>query len=69
MYEGSSSSISFLLAIVFLVIVLNHLRSVVVQLLSHVRLFVSPWTASHQASLSFTISQNLLQLISIELVH
>ena len=29
-------------------------------------LFVTPWTAAHQASLSFTISQSLLKLISIE---
>ena len=41
---------------------------VVVQSLSHVQLFTSPWTAAHQASLSFTISQSLLKLISIELV-
>ena len=32
--------------------------AIVVQLPSHVRLFVSPWTAACQASLSFTISQN-----------
>ena len=38
----------------------------VVHLLSHVRLFVTPWTAANQASLSFTISQNLLKLMSIE---
>ena len=31
----------------------------VLQLLSHVQLFATPWTAAHQASLSFTISQNL----------
>ena len=36
-----------------------------VQLLSYVRLFVTPWTAAHQASLSFTISQSLLKLMSI----
>ena len=35
-------------------------------LLSPVRLFVTPWTAAHQASLSFTISQSLLKLMSIE---
>ena len=35
-------------------------------LLSHVLLFVTPWTASCQASLSFTVSQNLLKLMSIE---
>jgi len=32
----------------------------------HARLFVTPWTAAHQASLSFTISQSLLKLMSIE---
>ena len=39
---------------------------VVVQLLSHVWLFVTPWTAAHQASLSFATSQSLLKLMSIE---
>ena len=37
----------------------------VVQLPSCVRLFVTPWTAARQASLSFTISQRLLKLMSI----
>ena len=32
-----------------------------VQLLSHVRLFATPWTAAYQASLSFTISWTLLK--------
>ena len=41
---------------------------IVVQLLSHVQLFVTPWTASHQASLPFIISQSLLKLMSIELM-
>ena len=41
---------------------------VVLQLLSHVRLFATLWTVAHQASLSFTISQNLLKLMSIESV-
>ena len=40
----------------------------VVQSLSHVWLFVISWTAEHQASLSFTISQSLLKLMSIELL-
>ena len=39
-----------------------------VQLLSHVWLFVTPWTEAHQASLSFTISRSLLKLMCIELV-
>ena len=37
-------------------------------LLSSVWLFVTPWTASCQDSLSFTVSRNLLKLMSIELV-
>ena len=41
---------------------------VVVQLLSHIQLFGIPWTALHQASLSFTISQSLLKFMSIESV-
>ena len=40
----------------------------VVRLLSCVRLFVTPWTAAHQASLSFTISWRLLKLMCIESV-
>ena len=39
-----------------------------VQLLSHVRLSVNPWTAARQASLSITSSQRLLKFMSIELV-
>ena len=40
----------------------------VVQSLSRVRLFVTPWTAARLASLSFTIFQSLLKLMSLELV-
>ena len=40
----------------------------VVQSLSCVQLFVTPWTAARQSSLSFTISQSLLKLMSIETV-
>ena len=40
----------------------------VVQLLSHVQFFVTPWTTACQASLSFTISQSLLKLMSIKSV-
>ena len=38
------------------------------QSLSHVQLFVTPWTAARQASVSITSSQSLLKLMSIELV-
>ena len=39
-----------------------------VQSLSRVRLFVTPWIAAHQASLSITTSCSLLKLMSIESV-
>ena len=39
---------------------------VVVQSLSQVQFFATSWTAAHQASMSFTISQSLLRLMSIE---
>ena len=41
---------------------------VVVQLLSHFQLFVTPWPAEHQASLSSIIFQSLLKFMSIELL-
>ena len=43
-------------------------ESTVVQLLSHAWLFVTPWTVTHQASLSFTTSWSLLKLMFIESV-
>ena len=39
-----------------------------VQLLSHVQLFATPWIAARQASLSITNSRSLLKLMSIESV-
>ena len=39
-----------------------------IQSLSHARLFVTPWTATCQASLCFTTSQSLFKLMSIESV-
>ena len=41
---------------------------IVVQSLSHGQLFATPWTAAHQASLAFIVSQGLLKLMSIESV-
>ena len=41
---------------------------VIVQSLSHVWLFATPWTAACQGSLSFTISLSLLKFMSIESV-
>ena len=48
--------------------VLYCLNYYVVQPLSCVWVFATPWTAAHQASLSFTTYQSLLKLMSIELV-
>ena len=45
-----------------------HILIAAIQLLSHVQLFATPWTAAHQAPLSFTVSQTLLRFVSIESV-
>ena len=42
--------------------------AVVVQWLSYVWLFVTPWTAAPQAHLSFTASQGVLKFMSVESV-
>ena len=44
------------------------LDQAVVQSLSRVGLFVTPWIATHQPPLSFTISQSLLKFVSLESV-
>ena len=46
----------------------HHLNIVVVQLLSHVWLFGTTWTAAHQAPLSFTVFLSLVKLMSTESV-
>ena len=53
---------------VLLMIPITSVQFSSVQLLRHVRLFATPWTAACQASLSFTISWSLLKLMSIESV-
>ena len=47
---------------------ITFLLNLVVQSLSRVQLFVTPWTAACQASLSFTISWSLFKFMSIEQV-
>ena len=46
----------------------GHAQFTSVQSPSRVRLFTTPWTAAHQASLSITNSQSLLKLMPIESV-
>ena len=48
--------------------IIEALEVALVQSLSHVQLFAIPWTATCQASLSFTISWSFLRLTSIESV-
>ena len=60
---------SFLLSLVMFVTFLRFcIPNMVVQSLSRVQLFETPWSAARQASLSFTISRSLLKLMSIESV-
>ena len=59
------SSCRFPLSFTFIGVSLFHSS---VQSLSRVRLFVTPWTAARQASLSITISRSLLRFMSIESV-
>ena len=79
-YTGKKKDIHTIMFIVFLFIIakcendlkcpsLNNLNSfVIVPSLSCVQLFETPWNAAQRASLTFTISQSLLKLMSIELV-
>ena len=45
-----------------------HIQFSSVQLLSRVQFFVTPWIATHQASLSITSSRSLLKLMPLESV-
>ena len=47
---------------------ISDLQNYVVQSPSHVRLFVAPWTAAHQAPPSSTVFQSLPKFMAIELV-
>ena len=47
-------------------VLFHSIHFAVVQSLSHVQLFATPWTAACQASLSLTKSQRLFKLMSIE---
>ena len=54
--------------LVFYIQLSDHVRLLLLLLVSRVRLSVTPWTVAHQASLSFTVSPSLLKFMSIELV-
>ena len=62
-YESIYLCLSILSSTYYLCIQFNSVQS-----LSRVQLFVTLWTAAHQACLSFTISLSLLKLMSIESV-
>ena len=63
MFQGA-----FLEALMVKSLPANAGRTSSVQSLSCVLLFATPWTAAHEASLSFTGSQHLLKLMSLESV-
>ena len=73
---GACQSLSIVFCCCCFLLLLYHLKisffglqfSSVVQPLSHVRLFVTPWTAACQASLSITNSRSLIKLMSIQSV-
>ena len=78
-WTGTRGELWFLFPSAFWLITQNHWgklnillvtidRFISVQLLNHVRLFVTPWTAARQASLSITNSWSLLKLMSTKLV-
>ena len=53
---------------VLLCVCVSSVSYIIIQSLSRVRLFTTPWTTARQAPLSFTISQGLLKLMCIESV-
>ena len=65
-FSGSLVSHNIIYFFTCLAVLSYLLGSASVQSLSHVRLFATPWTATHQASLSITNSRSLLKLMSIE---
>ena len=65
-YKVILKEVGFLSPMVTLWWLCDFSTNVVVQLLNHVQLFATTWTAVHQASLSITVSLSLLKLISIE---
>ena len=64
----STSCLSCFLATTWPLTVAFLVNVIVVQTLSRVWLFATPWTAAHEASLFFTVSWRLLKLMSIESV-
>ena len=61
--SGNNLSIAYVMELLVTMVI-----TVVVQSLNPVWLFVTPWTAACQASLSFTVSWSLLKLMSMELL-
>ena len=53
-------------SLIYFSIILNWLLLFLLFSHCYARLFAAPWTAAHQISLSFTISQSLLKLMSID---
>ena len=61
-------SLSFQILVIWIISLFSSVQFSSVQSLSHVRLFVTPWIAARQASLSITNSRSSLRLTSIKSV-
>ena len=66
--DGITDSMDIILSKLWKTMMLQSMGFTSVQSLSRVQLFVTPWTAAHQASLSITNTRSLLKLMSIESV-
>ena len=67
-FSNTTSKALILRHSAFFIVQLSHPSVTSVQLLSRVRLFVTPWSAAHQDSLSIATFQSLIKLMSIESV-
>ena len=65
--QHHNSKASILLCSAFIMVQLSHSFIYFCSVAQSVQLFVTPWTAARQASLSFMVSWSLLKLMSIEL--
>ena len=67
-YTDKEGTVYIDIDLIYMIYISYYIYSWYTLLLSHVQFSVTPWTAAHQAPLSFTISQSLLKFMSIESV-
>ena len=67
-YASRQGPVNIIIKAKYILMIYIRIYTDILQSLSCVQLFVTPWTAACQASLSITNSRSLLRLMSIELV-